>query len=178
MSLALAAPAPAAAPPPLDPAEREPALSEYHRAQLRVAAEHHVGAQLQRATVLAALRAAGLPMPPHPAVSGTQRLLSCVGAGRETIMVWQEEAQLLLDRLPAPEPAPRHDLATRRGLLGIARECFARADELAGPDARVRDAFNRIGERILGLAADLQDAEQQALVSRATRLLGAGVMPV
>lgn len=168
------------------PPHDRPGFAETHRAMLRVAADSHGGCILPRVAVLAALLAARIPAVPHAAPPTLQRLRMCANDGRDSIMVWQDEAEALLALIPAAPPAPAASFATspaapgdapardalRAGLLRLARQAFGHA-QLVGPDARHRDAFNALGLDALTLAAGLPAAPDAAVQVQARRLFGA-----
>lgn len=154
--------------------EAAPAFAEFHRAQLRAIAAG-TGAQMATEAVHAALLAAGVCANPPETL---RRLRDQIGTGSPSIMVWQEEAAALLERLPAPPaaPTPAEDTAAdvRADALAIYRDASAHAEDLAGHDERVRAAFNRLAIRALTLAAKLPSAPTPGLTARAAALFGKG----
>lgn len=157
-----------------------PAFSEFHRAQLRMVANGATGEILPRAAVLAALRHAEARaggMTPE----GCARLRIACQEGRPSIFVWADEARKLLAALPDPaREQHRADAAMAAGdprpaIIALAEAAFDDARQVAGHDDRARDAFNRLGERALAIAALLprQPAQACPVVQRAQRLFGA-----
>lgn len=61
----------------------------------------------------------------------------------------------------------------RPALIALAHHAFEDARDLAGHDERIRDAFNRLGEQALAIAALLPHQQRGCEVAaRAQRLFG------